>query len=78
MTTIEIRKKLIEEINLSDNESLLEEIYRFLNLENEMQEIYHLNLEQNAAITEARSQIKNGDYLTNEEANLAIDQWLEE
>lgn len=38
MKTIEIKKKLINEINLSKNKGLLEEFYRFLNLENEIQE----------------------------------------
>ncbi|EDM43380.1 hypothetical protein SCB49_01457 [unidentified eubacterium SCB49] len=76
MKTIEIKKKLINQINLSKNKSLLEEFYRFLNLENETHEIYELNLEQTNAIAEAREQIKNGDYLTNEQANQEIDQWL--
>lgn len=76
MNTIEIKKKLIDEIHLSKNKNLLEEFYRFLNLENEIQETYKLNYEQNSAISEAREQIKNGDYLNNEQANQEIDKWL--
>ncbi|QHI35822.1 hypothetical protein IMCC3317_11700 [Kordia antarctica] len=76
MKAIEIKKKLINEINLSKNKNLLEEFYRFLNLENEIEEIYKLNAEQKSAIAEAREQIKNGDYLTNEQANQEIDEWL--
>ena len=78
MKTIEIKRKLINEVNLSDNKNLLEEFYRFLNLENEMQETYQLSEEQNSAIAEARNQIKNGDFLTNEQANKEIDKWLDE
>lgn len=78
MKTIEIKKKLINEINLSSNKNLLDEFYRFLNLENEIQETYKLNADQNSAITEAREQIKNGDYLTNEKANQEINEWLNE
>ena len=78
MKTIEIKRKLINEVNLSDNKNLLEEFYRFLNLENEMQETYQLSEEQNSAIAEARNQIRNGDFLTNEQANQEIDKWLEE
>lgn len=51
MKTIEIKKKLINEINLSSNKNLLDEFYRFLNLENEIQEKYKLNADQNSAIT---------------------------
>lgn len=76
MKTIDIKKKLINEINLSKNNNLLEEFYHFLNLENEIQETYKLNAEQNSAIIEAREQIKNGDFLTNEQANQEIDKWL--
>jgi len=76
MKTIEIKKKLIEEINLSQNKNLLERLYRFLNLENEVQEEYLLNDDQNAAIADARQQVKNGDFLSNEEADQEIDEWL--
>lgn len=76
MKTIEIKKKLIEEINLSNNKDLLEELYRFLNLENEMQETYKLDMEQISAVAEAREQIKKGEYLTNDDANQEIDEWL--
>lgn len=76
MKAIKIKEKLINEINLSKNKNLLEEFYQFLNLENEIQEPYQLNEEQNSAVAEAREQIKKGDYLTNEEANQEIDEWL--
>lgn len=76
MKTIEIKRKLINEINQSENKSLLEEFFRFLNLENEIQEAYKLNSEQKSAIAEARKQITQGDYLTNEESNQEIDEWL--
>lgn len=76
MKTIEIRKKLINEINLSKNKGLLEELYHFLNLENEIQETYELSAEQKSAIAEAREQIKNDNYLTNEQANQEIEKWL--
>lgn len=76
MKALEIKKKLINEINQSENKSLLEEFYRFLNLENEIQETYKLNSEQKSAIADAQKQIAQGDYLTNEESNQEIDEWL--
>ena len=76
MKTIELRKKLINEINLSKNKGLLEEFYHFLNLENEIQETYELNMQQKSAIAEARKQVENGDYLTNQQANQEIEKWL--
>ena len=76
MKTAEIREKLIREINLSDNKNLLEELYRYLNRENRTQKTYNLSDEQKFAIEEAREQINKGDYLTSEEANQEIDEWL--
>lgn len=76
MKTVEIREKLIHEINISNNKSLLEEFYNFLNRENEIQKPFQLSKEQNAEIKEARTQIKNGNYFTNEQAE--IEKWLNE
>ena len=76
MKTIEIKKKLIDEINLLTDRDLLEELYRFLNLENKIEELFMLNKEQKAAIMEGREQIANGDYLTNDEAIFEMREWL--
>jgi hypothetical protein len=42
----------------------------------ELAETYKLNAEQRSAIAEDREQIKNGDFLTNEQADQEIDEWL--
>lgn len=76
MKTAEIREKLIREINSSTNKSLLEELYQYLGRENKTQDTYNLSEDQKSAILEAREQIQNGDYLTSEQANQEIDQWL--
>lgn len=76
MKTVEIKKKLINEINSSTNKNLLEELYNYLNQENDIQITYKLSKDQNAAIQEARTQIKTGKYLTNEQANQEIEEWL--
>jgi len=76
MKTIEIRNKLIREINLSNNKNLLEEFYNYLNQENKLRKTYILSKEQNAAIKEARTQIEDGDFLTNEQADQEIEEWL--
>lgn len=76
MKTAEIRKKLIEEIRISENKNLLEEFYFYLNRENKTQNAYKLNKEQRFAINEAHEQIKNREYLTSEQANQEIEEWL--
>ncbi len=76
MKTVEIKKKLINEINSSNNTDLLEELYIYLNQENTIQKPFKLSHEQNLAIEEGRRQIKAGEYLTNEQANEEIEEWL--
>ena len=75
MSAIELKKRLIDKIQKTDNENLLGEAYRLLELETEDIDIYKLNNEQRKAIEVARQQIKNGQFLTDEKSNLEIDEW---
>ena len=76
MSTRELRKRLIDKIQKTDNEDLLAEAYRLLELETEDIEIYKLNNDQRKAISDARQQIKSGQFLTDEQSNKEIDEWL--
>jgi hypothetical protein len=76
MSTTELRKRLIDKIQKTDNENLLEEAFRLLELETQDIEVYKLTDEQRKAVNEARQQIKNGEFLADEQANNKIDQWL--
>ncbi len=78
MRTIEIRKRLIEEINSSNNKGLLEEMYNFFSLDNATESLYKLSKSQKLAIQKGRDQIKQGQYKTNEEVNSEIEKWLNE
>jgi predicted transcriptional regulator len=76
MSTIELRKLLIEKIQLTDDDKLLEEASRLLEVDIEESDVYILNDKQKEAIEEGRKQIINGEYLTDEESNKEIDEWL--
>ena len=76
MSTIELRKLLIEKIQLTDDDKLLEEASRLLEVDIEESDVYILNDKQKEAIDEGRKQIINGEYLTDEESNNEIDEWL--
>ncbi len=39
-------------------------------------EVYQLTADQMAVINQAREQVKNGQFLTEEQANKEIDEWL--
>lgn len=76
MSTIELKECLIKQIKNTTDENLLEEIYRLLGLENKDTEIYTVNEELEQYIQTARTQIKQGQSLTDENANKEIDEWL--
>lgn len=76
MSTLEMRRLLIEKIQLTNDEKLLEEASRLLEVDIEDSDVYILNDQQKEAIAEARQQINNGDYLTEDESNKEIDEWL--
>ena len=76
MSTVELRRRLIDKIQKTENGGLLAEAYRLLELETEDIEMYKLNDDQRKAISEARQQINSGQFLTDEQSNKEIDEWL--
>lgn len=75
METAELRKKLIAKINLIDNNEILENMMKILEIHSE-EDVYVLNEAQIAAIEEAREDYRKGRFLTNDEANAEIEKWL--
>lgn len=76
MTTLDLKKQLIDKINSTQNDLLLAEVYRLLDMEITDEELYKLNEEQLSEVAEAREQFKNGEYYTDEEVTKEIDKWL--
>ncbi|MCK9640695.1 MAG: hypothetical protein M0R39_12365 [Prolixibacteraceae bacterium] len=76
MTTIEMKNQVIGKIKqLTDNE-LLMDVYKLLDDSIMDSEIYMLSDNQKIAIDTAINQINNGDFLTSEQANKEINEWL--
>ncbi len=76
MTVIELRKRLIGKINETENNELLEEMYRLIANEEAVNSIYKLSDEQFIAIEEAQNHFKNGQFLKSDKADKEIDEWL--
>jgi hypothetical protein len=76
MSTAELKSKLIDEIKGSDNEDLLLEMYRLIQIENGDVSIYPLTEDQISMVRESQAEVKAGKFLTDEEANKDIDKWL--
>lgn len=76
MNKTKLKERLIKEIQNIENEDILKEVYRLLELEPEELESYKLSDEQINVVNEAREQVKKGQFLTHEEAQKKINQWL--
>ena len=72
MTTLERKKILKERIDFSD-EATLEKIEKLLD-----EEVFILSDKQIIQIKEAKAEYLKGNFLTEEEANMDIEKWLEE
>ena len=70
-----LKERLIKKINETNDQNTLEEVYRLLNI-NFDDEVYILSEEQRSAVNEGLEQIKNGQYLTPEEAHKQTEEWL--
>ena len=76
MNTIELQQKIISEIKNTSDDKLLKAIVRLLQLGSGELEVYQLNEVQKKSIEVAREQIKHGNFLTDDEANQEIEEWL--
>ena len=76
MTVTELKKRLIGKINQTEDNELLEEVYRLIVNEETENSIYELSDEQNHAVEEAQKQFKNGQFIKAEKADKDIDEWI--
>jgi hypothetical protein len=77
MTIQDLKHKLIKRINQSKDNRLLEEMYRLLTNEDADTDILELNAEQKEAIEKAQQQYRDGQFLSQEQADKEIDEWLD-
>lgn len=77
MSTAELKEKLITQINNTDNDELLSEISTMLYIESKsVNGVYQVSEAEREAVEDGLNQIKNGQWVSNEEANRQIEEWL--
>jgi len=76
MTTNELKHKVIDKINGLSDDGILKDLIRLIEDSTDDNEIYRLSDNHKNAINTAIDQIEKGDYLTNEQSNRQIDEWL--
>jgi hypothetical protein len=78
MKTLELKDRLIHQIQILENRNLLNEVSRLLKIENAADESrFVLSETQRDLINLSIQELANGQTLTNEAANYKIDKWLE-
>ena len=76
MSTVELKKQVVQKLLATENNALLEEINRLLELENHAEVLYTLSDVQKDKVNQSLQQIEKGEYITHEDLNEAIDKWL--
>jgi len=76
MTVVELKEKLIAKINSTNDVELLDELSWIIDVEEPSSEPYKMSQGEIDAVREGLEQIKNGQYVSDEEANSQIEEWL--
>jgi hypothetical protein len=72
----EIKQGLIDKINSTEDEHILEEVYRMLEMGAQENDRIVLSNGQKDGIDKGIEDIESGNYLSVEEANSEIEEWL--
>lgn len=76
MLSKEMKQELIDKIKSIKDENILEEVYRILEIGSKEVDMIILSNEQKNSIDEGLKDIEEGNYLSNDDANNEIEEWL--
>jgi predicted transcriptional regulator len=76
MSATELKLQIINKVTAITDELILEEIYKLVNIESEMDSIYRLTDTEKKAIDLGLTDIKEGRTYTSEQADKMIKEWL--
>lgn len=77
MTIQDLKHKLISRIHQSKDNRLLEEMYRLLTNEDADTDILELDAEQKETVEKAQQQYRDGQFLSQEQADKEMGEWLD-
>jgi hypothetical protein len=76
MSATELKLQIINKVTAITDELILEEIYKLVNIESEMDSIYRLTDTEKKAIDLGLTDIKEGRTYKSEQADKMIKEWL--
>ena len=74
-STSELKKKLITKISVLNDEKMLQEVYRLLEMGDSNFKPYKLSNEQITVVNESKKDVRKGNFLTNKEAEKEVLTW---
>ena len=77
MSSTELKLQIISKITSISDELILEEIYRLVSLESEMDSVYRLTDAERSAIVDGLKDVNEGRVYSSEAAENMIKEWLE-
>ena len=77
MSLTELKLQIINKVTSITDELILEEIYKLVSLESEMDSIYRLTDSERNAIADGLKDVKEGRVYSSEAAEKMIKEWLE-
>ena len=76
MSSAELKLRIINKVSSINDELILQEIYRLINIESDMDSIYKLSEEEKKAVEMGLKDLKEGRVYTSEQADNMIKEWL--
>lgn len=76
MSATELKLQIINKVSAITDELILEEIYKLVNIESEMDSIYRLTDNEKKALDLGLADIKEGRTYSSEQADKMIKEWL--
>ena len=76
MSTAELKEKVIAQINETDDDGLLDEISTMLDIAARTKDgVYEMSNAEIEAVEDGLRQLKNGQWITHEEAKRQVEEW---
>jgi hypothetical protein len=76
MSVTELKLRIINKITTIEDELILEEIFRLVDLESEMDSVYRLTGDERKAVNKGLEDIKESRVYSSEAADNMIKEWL--
>lgn len=76
MSVIELKSQIINKVSSINDELILEEIYKLVNTESEIDVLYQLSDLEKNAVVRGLQDIEKGKVMSSEHANSLIKEWL--